>query len=461
MRRLIALAGAVLTLALLSSTAAADTFRVERPHRSSGGAAVAFAPSAGVIPFTQTQTGPMSFAALRTIWQAAGNAYGIPWEVLAAINKVETGFGRNLGPSSAGAVGWMQFLPSTWARWGLDANGDGIADPDNPTDAIFSAARYLAACGGQTDIAGAVYCYNHSSQYVNEVLALAALYSSGGGGTGLFPVAQLRTQIHSARTRVRASHAQLGPALARARSLGRAERRLVHVANTAPLLSDRLEARKHAVQLSVRRRAAEARVTRIRRQLDAATTQLGQAQSGGVFGASTPILLSTPAYAGSIPFSSGSGSAPYSGVVALAMQYLGVPYVWGGATPDGFDCSGLVQYVYAQVGVSLPHFTVAQWNYPGAVPVAPNELQPGDLVFFNHLDHVGIYLGGGYFVDSPHTGAAVRVDSLNEPWYAAKYDGARRIVGSALNGFSQAIGGTTFATGSASAFSSNVIYFTH
>ena len=111
----------------------------------------------------------MPFAALRAIWQAAGNAYAIPWPVLGAINKVETDFGRNLGPSSAGAVGWMQFMPSTWARWGIDANGDGVADPDNPTDAIFSAARYLVGCGGQFDIAKAVYCYNHSHSYVSEV----------------------------------------------------------------------------------------------------------------------------------------------------------------------------------------------------------------------------------------------------------------------------------------------------
>src|SRR5207249_3628961 len=82
------------------------------------------AESAGpAIPFSQAQNGGMAFAALRVIWQAAGSRYGIPWQVLGAINKVETNFGSNLGPSSAGAVGWMQFMPSTWARWGIDANG--------------------------------------------------------------------------------------------------------------------------------------------------------------------------------------------------------------------------------------------------------------------------------------------------------------------------------------------------
>ena len=124
-----------------------------------------------------------------------------------------------------------------------------------------------------------------------------------------------------------------------------------------------------------------------------------------------------------------TGLAPpptqYSGVVGIAMQYLGVPYVWGGASPSGFDCSGLVMYVYAQVGVSLPHYTGAQWAM--GVPVAYSDLQPGDLVFFDGLGHVGIYIGGGEFIHAPHTGDVVRIDSLSEGWYAATYDGARRI----------------------------------
>ncbi|MGH2970707.1 MAG: C40 family peptidase, partial [Gaiellaceae bacterium] len=116
----------------------------------------------------------------------------------------------------------------------------------------------------------------------------------------------------------------------------------------------------------------------------------------------------------------------YTGVVGIAMQYLGVPYVWGGASPSGFDCSGLVMYVYAQVGVSLPHYTGAQWQM--GVPVDPSDLEPGDLVFFDGLGHVGIYIGGGEFIHAPHTGDVVRIDSLSEGWYAATYDGARRIV---------------------------------
>ena len=278
MKRLVPLLGAALALSL-SGTAAADTFTVVRSNGSGAGYS-AFGPTAGTIEFTGTpaapvapQSGPMSFAALRGIWEAAGSTYGIPWEVLAAINKVETNFGSNLGPSSAGAVGWMQFMPSTWARWGVDANGDGVADPNNPTDAIFSAARYLQACGGQSDISRAVYCYNHATWYVNDVLGLAAQYSRGGSG-GFFSLGQLQAQLDTARTQVTASRHKLTAARAEAQRLGRAERRFLHRANTAPLLSDQLEARKQAVLLGVRRDAALARVSQLHRLLTTATTQL-------------------------------------------------------------------------------------------------------------------------------------------------------------------------------------------
>ncbi|HKD93589.1 MAG TPA: lytic murein transglycosylase, partial [Gaiellaceae bacterium] len=378
MRRLLPLLGAVLVLSLtLAGTAGADTFRVARPHHQNPGAGPA------VIPFTVTaqgqgQSGAMSFAALLPIWQAAGNAYGIPWPVLAAINKVETNFGSNLGPSSAGAVGWMQFMPSTWARWGIDANGDGVADPNNPTDAIFSAARYLAGCGGQFDITRAVYCYNHASWYVNEVMGLASLYSQSGGldsgGVGVvFSAKELKAQLASARGRISASHALLGSARAQARKLARSERKFLRVATNARLLTRQLDARKRAVLLGVRRRAADARVNELQKRLNAATNQLGRFRdeaNGPAFNTNAPALLSNNL------FSTGGGSAPYSGVVSIAMQYLGVPYKWGGATPTaGFDCSGLVQYVFAQVGISLPHYTVSQWNYAGAVPVPKNQLQ--------------------------------------------------------------------------------------
>jgi hypothetical protein len=111
---------------------------------------------------------------LHVLWQLAGARYGVPWRVLAAINEIESNYGRNMGPSSAGAVGWMQFLPSTWAQWGVDANGDGREDPADPADAIFSAARYLAAAGAGTDLRRAIFAYNHADWYVTDVLRRAA-----------------------------------------------------------------------------------------------------------------------------------------------------------------------------------------------------------------------------------------------------------------------------------------------
>jgi hypothetical protein len=116
---------------------------------------------------------------LLPIFQAAGTAYGVPWQVLAAINEVETDYGRDLSVSSAGAEGWMQFLPSSWEGYGVDANGDGFKDPYNPADAIFAAARYLRAAGAATDVRGAIFSYNHSQAYVESVMLRAKLL----GGT--------------------------------------------------------------------------------------------------------------------------------------------------------------------------------------------------------------------------------------------------------------------------------------
>ena len=131
----------------------------------------------------------------------------------------------------------------------------------------------------------------------------------------------------------------------------------------------------------------------------------------------------SPVSVGSVP----DGAAPpsrYGGVVGIAMRYLGVPYRWGGASPSGFDCSGFTMYVYAQIGVSLPHYTGAQWNM--GVAVSRNDLQPGDLVFFNGLGHMGIYVGGNNFIHAPHTGDVVKISSMTG-WYDQRYVGARRL----------------------------------
>jgi murein DD-endopeptidase MepM/ murein hydrolase activator NlpD len=134
---------------------------------------------------------------LLPIFQAAGTEYGVRWEVLAAINEIETDYGRNLNVSSAGALGWMQFLPQTWALYGTDANGDGRRDPFNPVDAIFASARYLKAAGADQDLRRAIFAYNHADWYVESVLMRARLIgglpsdlvgSLSGLTQGRFPV---------------------------------------------------------------------------------------------------------------------------------------------------------------------------------------------------------------------------------------------------------------------------------
>ncbi|HEY1855495.1 MAG TPA: lytic transglycosylase domain-containing protein, partial [Solirubrobacterales bacterium] len=135
-------------------------------------------PTTTIAPFGPAPIGVPNFVIdsfeippfLLPIYQACGTEYGIPWEVLAAINKIETGFGTNLNVSSAGAVGWMQFLPSSWEMYGLDANGDGRKDPYNPVDAICAAAHYLKIAGGDKNLYKAIFSYNHADWYVQEVL---------------------------------------------------------------------------------------------------------------------------------------------------------------------------------------------------------------------------------------------------------------------------------------------------
>lgn len=112
-------------------------------------------------------------------------------------------------------------------------------------------------------------------------------------------------------------------------------------------------------------------------------------------------------------------------VVEIALKHVGAPYRWGGGNPAGFDCSGFVRYVYSRVGVSLPHNAAKQYQH--GTPVSRDELQPGDLVFFDRLRHNGIYIGGGKFVHARQTGKRVSVAKLDEDWYDARWVGARRL----------------------------------
>jgi murein DD-endopeptidase MepM/ murein hydrolase activator NlpD len=211
MRRAVA-AAALLALLVLAGGASAQSFTIVTPAPAGlPSSDMPNAPGSIDTPYplsvAPSQPQVLSYDQLLALWQRAGAAYGVPWQVLAAINKVESNFGRNMGPSSAGAVGWMQFMPGTWLRWGLDANGDGLADPWNPEDAVLAAARYLAAAGGQDDISRAVFAYNHAQWYVDEVLELAADFGAGAGldlvgSTGpdaAFHVDQIQEQLAVAR----------------------------------------------------------------------------------------------------------------------------------------------------------------------------------------------------------------------------------------------------------------------
>jgi transglycosylase-like protein with SLT domain len=178
-----------------------------QPTRKPNGVPTKANPTLTVADFGPAPLGVPSFLIdqfsippfLLPIYQACGTQYGIPWEVLAGINRIETAFGTNLNVSTAGAVGWMQFIPSTWKAYGVDANGDGRKDPYNPVDAICAAGRYLKAAGGAGDLRTAIFAYNHADWYVDEVLLYAGQYGKlpedlVGSLTGLtqgdrFPVA--------------------------------------------------------------------------------------------------------------------------------------------------------------------------------------------------------------------------------------------------------------------------------
>jgi cell wall-associated NlpC family hydrolase len=197
------------------------------------------------------------------------------------------------------------------------------------------------------------------------------------------------------------------------------------VARTAALKSETAQLRSaQAQQLAAKQRVEaglnglEARKARIgadiqhlidqqQARADAAARAAASSGSGG------SVNLPIP------PSSTLGGQA-----AAIAMQYLGTPYVWGGSSPGGFDCSGLTMYVWAQLGVSLPHNAAAQYNY--GTPVPSNALEPGDLVFFDGLGHVGIYVGNGAFIHAPHTGDVVKISTLSG-WYADTFVGARRV----------------------------------
>lgn len=323
MRALLAVGS--LVLALGAGTASADTFAVvpetaavetvlpsaEAPN---GAGALLLPPGAFDAPFLPVSE--RSYEELQALWARAGAAYGIPWQVLAAINKIETNFGRNMGPSSAGAVGWMQFMPDTWLRWGLDASGDGIADPWNAEDAVHAAARYLAAADGRTDISRAIFAYNHAQWYVDDVLQLAALFGGGGGGDVVFTLDRMALALEDAQQQV----ASLGDALQAAEALeaeltAHADELAQRAANPDQLLSDRLVAEREAFTADQERLAASQDADRLREELAAAEAALEAARTGAHSASFTPAaadLLGMPSRADGYVFPVGGGPASVS-----------------------------------------------------------------------------------------------------------------------------------------------------
>jgi murein DD-endopeptidase MepM/ murein hydrolase activator NlpD len=350
---------ALLVLALTGSAARADVFAVVP---STPAAAPLVLPSAEtpntpdslLLPAGWTQSTPvpatLDYAALQSIWQRAGASYGIRWQVLAAINKIESNFGRNMGPSSAGAVGWMQFMPSTWLRWGMDGDGDRVADPWDPEDGIFSAARYLAAAGGATDIRRAVFAYNHADWYVNDVLDTAELFAGGAQDTG-FTLDRYSVDLQTAQLAV----AHASEALTAARKLvharAKTEAKLLALVPKQQLFSDQLAAQKRAALAGFETAAAARRVADLRAQLAEAEQALEEARlqsQQAAFAPAAGTLLAAASYSGDYVFPVGGGP----GVVHVGATHHDYPAADIGA-PEGAPLYALANGVVRNA-----------WTYP-------------------------------------------------------------------------------------------------
>jgi murein DD-endopeptidase MepM/ murein hydrolase activator NlpD len=392
------LLAAALSALVLVGTASADVFQVVPTVAP---AAPAVLPSAqvpngaGSIAFPTTLLSPPAVGETRTypellaLWQRDGALYGVPWQVLAAINKIESNFGRNMGPSSAGAIGWMQFMPSTWERWGVDADGDGLASPWSPEDAIAAAARYLAASGGATDISRAIFSYNHAQWYVDEVLQLSQLFRSGGVDA-TFDLDRLQVSLDQARERVVRANRKLVRALRRLRELGRSQRSVERSAQATRLLSARLDLDRRSAQLTVRRSLAQSRVADLRTRLEQAQRDLALAKDRSLAASFAPAagsLLAAPSYDGTYVFPVGGGPS----LVSVSHHHHDYPAA-DIAAPEGTP-------VYA-----LADGTVERaWQYPSGrcgigVTIATADGQAWTYCHLSYLDPAvtaGAALGAG------------------------------------------------------------------
>jgi murein DD-endopeptidase MepM/ murein hydrolase activator NlpD len=373
------LAVAALALALGAGSASADTFAVvpESP-------VVAFAVSPSETPNEpgsmllppaafDSQFLPsreMSYDDLRSLWLSAGAVYGIPWQVLAAINKIESNFGRNMGPSSAGAVGWMQFMPDTWLRWGTDGNGDGIADPWNPDDGVYSAARYLAAANGRTDISRAIFAYNHAQWYVDDVLSLAAMFGGAGENDPVFTLDRLAIALEDAQAQVASVSEALSAAEERQSELqAPAAEARAEAENLELPLSDQLVAEKQAFEAAQEWDVATAEVERLRAELQLAEASLETAKSGAHSASFAPAaadILAMPSRADGYVFPVGGGP----GLVSVGHHHHDYPAA-DIAAPLGTPVyaladavvQGLVDDSRCGIGLTLHSLDGLDWVY--------------------------------------------------------------------------------------------------
>jgi peptidoglycan DL-endopeptidase CwlO len=223
--------------------------------------------------------------------------------------------------------------------------------------------------------------------------------------------------------------------------LTRRRRLLASVQAEVAVLRAREAARQHALAVAARARLARAQAARAAaaraaaERVAAAPVTVAQTTTAAVLPPPPPTTAETTAPVASVPTpptaatTTAASAVPAAGpghpeAATIALRYLGIPYQWGGASPaTGFDCSGLVMYVYAQLGINLPHQSAAQYHY--GVPVSRADLEPGDLVFYDDLSHVAIYIGNGQIVHAPQTGDVVKIAPLSQG--GGSYDGARRL----------------------------------